>query len=62
MYLIVGNDHLDDPAWGNAPLMTGTPRGVAAWLRSQTDLSELSVVTQDGATLWASDYLKREDG
>ncbi|WBO23913.1 hypothetical protein [Sphingomonas abietis] len=56
IYLITGDDHLDDPAWGIVPIWTGTVRQAIAWLLLADDISQYSVVIGDDA-VWAKDFL-----
>lgn len=62
VYLVEGDDHLDDPAWGVSPLVTGCADEVLRWLRERPDLERLSVVTAANEVFWAREYLERAAG
>lgn len=56
IYLVTGDDHEDDPAWGIVPIWTGTVREAIAWLLLQDDVSRYSVMI-DKYSVWARDFL-----
>ena len=59
VYLVTGDDYLDDPAWGIEPLRVGEPQEIAMWLQQQPTLETLVISVDGGATVWAVDWLQR---
>jgi hypothetical protein len=58
VYRVTSDDHLDDPAWGIEPIMTGPPAEVASWLLMQADLCVLAISDGSPGTVWAVDFLR----
>ncbi len=60
---VTGDDHLDDPGWGNAPIWEGEVDYVAAALANAgLPIEQLVNGLDSVGTSWARDFLARWRG
>ena len=57
IWYVTGDDDMDDPAWGTAPVWVGSARDAATWLRGAERLDRYTVSEPDRIPMWAINFL-----